>query len=100
MWYSSVEGIIEKQCFKGCLSTNLHTGTAELKKNKDLSPTASVVLQLAKSLLYTTYQFNVFCNNLFTKSKLFKQLQVLGIGACKTVRKDVTLLLFSNIHKT
>jgi len=82
------------------LSANLHIGTAELVKNKELSPTASVVLQLAKTLPYTTYEFSVFCDNLFTKSKLFSQLRVLGIGACGTARADVTLPLFSKIHET
>jgi hypothetical protein len=84
MWYSSVESMIKSSVLSVYLNINLYTGTAELEKNKDLSPTASIVLQLAKSLLYTTYQFSVFCDNLFTKSKLFKQLQALGIGACGT----------------
>jgi hypothetical protein len=79
--------------------TNPHTGTAELEKNKDLSPTAIVVLHLAKTLPHITYEFNVFCDNLFTKSNLFSQLRALGIGACGTARADVTLSLFGKIHE-
>jgi hypothetical protein len=82
------------------LSANSHIGTAKLEKNKELSPIATVVLHLAKTLPYTTYEFNIFCDNLFTKSKLFSQLQALGIGACGTARQDVTSTLFGKIHET
>jgi hypothetical protein len=52
-------------------------GIAEIEKlNKKLQDTylaltQHVVLCLAKTLLYTAYEFNVFTDNLFTKSKLF-----------------------------
>jgi len=39
-------------------------------------------------------------DNLFTKSKLFCQLQQLGIGACGTARVDVILPLFGTIYET
>jgi len=55
-----------------------------------------VVLQLAKTLPYTTSKFNLYCDNLFTKTKLFSQLQELSISTCRTARKDVTTLLFSD----
>jgi Transposase IS4 len=82
------------------LYTNCHLGTAELARAKELSNTASLVLQLAKTLLYTTYEFIVFCDNLFTKSKLFSQLRALGIGACGTARADVILPLFGKVYET
>lgn len=80
--------------------TNCHLGTAELARAEELSNTASVVLQLAKTLPYTIYEFSIFCDNLFTKSKLFNQLRVLGIGACGTARADVTTPLFGKAHET
>jgi hypothetical protein len=55
------------------------TGTAELEIGTHLSPTASAVFQLSKTLPYTTYQFSLFCNNLFSKVELFSQLQRLEL---------------------
>jgi hypothetical protein len=81
-------------------------GIAEIekldKKLKDtyLAPTQHVVLCLAKTLPYTAYEFNVFTDNLFTKSKLFCQLRQLGLGACGTAWADVVLPLFGAIHET
>jgi hypothetical protein len=55
-------------------------GIAEIPKlNKQLdknylAPTYHVVLVLAKTLLFTSYEFNIFMNNLFTNLKLFGQL--------------------------
>jgi hypothetical protein len=41
-----------------------------------------------------------FCDNLFTKSKLFSQLRALGIGACSTARADVISPLFGKVYET
>jgi len=82
------------------LYTNCHSGTAKLVRVEELSNTASIVLQLAKTLPYTTYKFSVFCDNLFTKSKLFSQLRALGIGACGTARANVISPLFGKVYET
>jgi hypothetical protein len=90
----------QKLSFKQYLSANPHTGTAELIANDALSNTASVVLQLAKTLLYKDYEFSLFNDNLFNKLELFRQLRALGIGACGTTRKDVTTLVFGDSLNT
>jgi hypothetical protein len=58
----------------------LSTDTAEAEKHPDLSLTHSAVLQLAKILPYQSYQFSLFCDNLFGNPKLFSLLKQLGIG--------------------
>ena len=58
----------------------------------------SAVLQLMKTLLYTEYQFTLFCDNLFGNPQLFSLLQTLGIGACSTAQKNVTKPVFGNIN--
>jgi hypothetical protein len=78
------------------LYTNYYIGTVKLIQAKKLSNTASAVLQLAKTLPYSAYQFSIFCDNLFSKTELFKQLRELGISACGTTRKDVTSPLFGD----
>ena len=50
-----------------------------------------------KTLPYCTYQFTLFCNNLFRNPKLFSLLRSLGIGACGTARRQVTQPIFGNI---
>jgi hypothetical protein len=55
-----------------------------------------VVLVLAKTLPYTSYEFNIFMDNLFTNLKLFSQLRGLGIGACGTARNNVVSPVFTN----
>jgi hypothetical protein len=50
-----------------------------------------------KSLPYRTYQFTLFCDNLFGSPKLFSLLRSLGIGACGTARRCVTKPVFGNI---
>ena len=50
-----------------------------------------------KTLLYSAYQFTLFCDNLFGNPRLFSLLQSLGIGACSTVWRHVTKLVFGNI---
>jgi hypothetical protein len=50
-----------------------------------------------KTLPYTTYQFTLYCDNLFSNPKLFSILRSLGIGACGTARRQVTKLVFGNI---
>jgi hypothetical protein len=55
------------------------------------------VFQLTKTLPYRSYQFTLFCDNLFRNPKLFSLLWNLGIGACGTARRQVTKPVFSNI---
>jgi hypothetical protein len=50
-----------------------------------------------KPLPYHTYQFTLFCDNLFGNPKLFSLLRGLGIGACGTARRQVTKPVFGNI---
>ena len=50
-----------------------------------------------KTLLYTDYQFTLFCDNLFGNPQLFSLLRTLGIGVCGTARKNVTKPVFGNI---
>jgi hypothetical protein len=64
--------------------------------NKTLSNTASVVLQLAKTLPYKDHEFSLFNDNLFNKLELFRQLRALGIGTCGTTRRDVTTPVFGD----
>jgi hypothetical protein len=59
-------------------------GIAKLNREPLLSPTSSVVLQLAKTLPYDTHEFSLFYNNLFSKPELFSQLKELGIRAYRT----------------
>jgi hypothetical protein len=68
-----------------------------VKKHPDLSSTHSAVLQLAQTLPYHTYQFSLFCDNLFSTPKLFSLLRQLGIGACGTARKNVTRPEFGSL---
>jgi hypothetical protein len=49
-------------------------GTVGLQKHPDLSPTHAAVFQLMKTLLYSAYQFTLFCDNLFGNPKLFSLL--------------------------
>ena len=65
-----------------------------------MAPTQVVVLELLKTLPYKTYEFNVFTDNLFTKSRLFCQLRDLGISACGTARADVIKPYFGSVYKT
>jgi hypothetical protein len=65
-------------------------------ENQYLSDTASLVLQLAKTLPYKNYESSLFNDNLFNKPELFRQLKALGISACGTTRKDVTTLVFGD----
>jgi hypothetical protein len=75
----------------------LSTDTAEAEKHPDLSPIHSAVLQLAKTLPYQSYQFSLFCDNLFGNPRLFSLLRQLGIGAYSTVHKHVTKPVFENL---
>ena len=75
----------------------LYIGTAEAKKHPDLSPTHSAIFQLARTLLYTAYQFTLFYNNLFGNPRLFSLLQQLGISACGTAWKNVTVPIFGSL---
>jgi hypothetical protein len=74
-----------------------NTGAVGLQKHPDLSPTHAVVFQLMKTLLYRTYQFTLFYDNLFRNPKLFSLLRSLGIGAYSTARRQVTKPVFGDI---
>jgi len=50
-----------------------------------------------KTLLYSAYQFTLFCDNLFGNPKLFSLLWSLGIGACGTAQHQITKPVFGNI---
>ena len=50
-----------------------------------------------KTLPYHAYQFTLFCDNLFGSPKLFSLLRSLGIGVCRTARRQVTKLVFGDI---
>ena len=54
-------------------------------------------MQLAQTLLYSAYQFSLFCNNLFSNPTLFSLLRQLGIGACGTARRNITKPVFGNL---
>jgi hypothetical protein len=75
----------------------LYIGTAEAKIHPDLSLTHSAVFQLAKTLPYTAYQFTLFYDNLFGNPRLFSLLRQLGIGACSTAWKNVTVPIFGSL---
>jgi hypothetical protein len=68
--------------------------TTELKAVEGLTPTSQAVLQLAKTLPYSTYEFTLFLDNYFCNTELFLKLRELGISACKTVRKSIIKKLF------
>ena len=65
----------------------LYIGTVGLKKHLQLALTHTAVLKLIQTLLYTAYQFTLFCDNLFSTPKLFSLLRSLGIGACGTAQR-------------
>ena len=69
----------------------------ELEKHPQFSPTHAAVLKLMKTLPYTTYQFTLFCDNLFRNPKLFSLPRSLGIVACSTAQRQVTKPVFGNI---
>ena len=77
----------------------LYIGTVGLKKHLQLALTHTAVLKLIQTLLYTAYQFTLFCDNLFSTPKLFSLLRSLGIGACGTARRQVTKPVFGNIDE-
>jgi hypothetical protein len=83
--------------FYSNLYTNHNIGTVGLEKHPQLSPTHAAVFQLMKTLPYRTYQFTLFCDNLFGNPKLFSLLRSLGIGACSTARRQVTKPVFGDI---
>ena len=75
----------------------IYIRTVRLKKHLQLSLIHAAVFQLIKTLLYRTYQFTLFCDNLFGNPKLFSLLRSLGIGVCGTARRQVTKPVFGNI---
>jgi hypothetical protein len=77
----------------------LYVGTVGLEKHPQLSPTHAAVFQLTKTLPYCAYQFTLFYDNLFRSPKLFSLLQSLGIGACRTARRQVTRPIFGNLDE-
>ena len=63
-------------------------GIGELEKQPDLTPTASMVLQLAKRLhpLDPGNTYTIYLDNYFTSIPLFSRLRCHGFGACGTTR--------------
>lgn len=60
---------------------------AGLVLQKDLTPTGSIVFQLASTLPYTTgLHYNIYMDNYILSQALFIKLRSLGIGACGTAR--------------
>ena len=59
----------------------------------------AAVLKLIQTLLYKTYKFTLFCDNLFGNPTLFSLLRNLGIGACSTTRRSITKPIFGNIDE-
>ncbi len=76
-----------------------YIGTVNLEKHLQLAPTQAVVLKLVQSLPYTTYQFTLFCDNLFSNPTLFSLLWNLGIRACGTARLHITKPVFGNLDE-
>jgi hypothetical protein len=58
----------------------------ELIRLPDLSPTESIVYQLAQSLPKST-EYIIYIDNLFTRVPLLRKLRSIGIRACGTTRK-------------
>ncbi len=62
----------------------------ELKKHVLLTDTQSIVYQLAVELppLPDGQTYTIYLDNLFTSTQLFRELKVVGIGACGTTRAN------------
>jgi hypothetical protein len=75
----------------------IYIRTVGLEKHLQLSLTYAAAFQLMKTLPYHSYQFTLFCSNLFGNPKLFSLLRNLGIGAYGTAWHQVTKPVFSNI---
>lgn len=79
-------------CDRGYLYTFLFHSrfwkTGELEKHPLLPETQSVVYQLALALptLPNGHTYTIYLDNLFTSTPLFRELKVVGIGACGTTR--------------
>ena len=65
-------------------------GIGELTRVPDLTPTASMVLQLASKLppVQAPMTYTVYLDNYFTSILLFRELRRRGIGACGTTRPN------------
>ena len=69
----------------------------ELTKVSDLSPTESMVYQLAQTLPSPKdTPYIIYMDNYFTRVPLLRKLRALNIGACGTTRKHPSLLSFLN----
>jgi hypothetical protein len=66
---------------------------SELIKLLDLSPTKSMVFQLAQSLLEGVPHV-IYIDNLFTRVPLLRKLRALNIGACGTTQRHPKFPLF------
>jgi len=62
--------------------------TGELKQHELLTNTGAVVYQLALTLptLQDGQTYTIYLDNLFTSTPLFRELKIVGIGACGTTR--------------
>jgi hypothetical protein len=59
---------------------------SKLIKLPDLSPTESMVYQLAQRLL-SGIAYIIYIDNYFTRVPLLLKLRAINIGACRTTRK-------------
>jgi len=66
---------------------------SELVKLPNLSPTKSIVFQLAQSLLEGVPHV-IYIDNLFTRVPLLQKLRTLNISACRTTRQHPKFPLF------
>ena len=62
------------------------------KEKEDLTNIQNVVFTLAQALphLSNGQTFTIYMDNLFSSTRLFRQLRLLGIGACGTTRANMS----------
>lgn len=66
----------------------LYIGVKTLESDISLDRTSQAVVDLCLDLLYKAYSFILFCDNYFSKIRLFKVLRDIGIAACGTTRAN------------
>ena len=72
-----------------------HKSLIEVKKQKDLTLTGSMVIQLAeKGLLSQHNNYTIYMDNYFSTIPLFNHLQQQGISTCGTTRPNASKKLF------
>ena len=75
-----------------------HKSLVEVKKQKDLTMTGSMVLQLIQQGLPPhRNNYTIYMDNYFTTIPLFQRLRQLGFGACGTTRPKASKELFPKV---